>query len=139
MFSDPFVLTRNHSTITADVTHDLTVPASERAADHSTYRAFDADQNDHVLFIGHNYGRRARFTARYTISGFTPSLLAPDQNTTFSQAIYVVADVPLSGPVESTTSATNLFRRQMKGIGSLLVSVGAGVDPLFYRAIKGET
>jgi hypothetical protein len=141
MFTEPFVLTRQFTTITNDTTYDVSFVASERAADHSTYRAIDADLNEHILFIGHQYGRRSRYTARYTVSGFTPSLLVPDQNATFSQSVYVVADVLPSGPVQSTTAQTNLFRKQMKGIGSLLVAAGAAsVEPLFGRCVNlGET
>jgi hypothetical protein len=90
------------------------------------------------LFIGHQYGRRSRFTARYTITGFTPSLLAPDTNSSFSQSVYVVADVPSSGPIQNTSTLSNIFRNQLKGIGSFLVIAGAAtVDPLFARAITG--
>lgn len=142
MFSDPFTLNRRYSALTVDAAGDIVLAASERAADHSSYRAVDVDLNDHLLFIGHQYGsRRNRFTARYTISGFTPSLLAPDQNSTFTQSVYVVADVPPSGPVQNTSTLSNIFRNQLKGIGSFLVIAGAAtVDPLFARAItSGET
>jgi hypothetical protein len=141
MFAEPFVLTRKFTTITPDATSDLSFVASERASDHSTYRAIDADLNDHILFIGHQFGRRNRITCRYTVTGFTPSLLAPDQNTTFSQSCYVVADVPPSGPLQNTTTLGSLFRQQMRGIGSLLIAAGAvTVEPVFGRAVNlGET
>jgi hypothetical protein len=140
MFTDPLNLVRLHSTITADGASTISMAASERAADHSTYRYVDADGNDHVLFVGHNYGRRSRFTARYSISGFTPSALVPADNVGFSQSVYVVADVPSYGPIQSTSTLTSLFRRQMQGIGSLLVVQGAvSVDPLFARVVNGET
>lgn len=141
MFTEPLTLTRRFTTITPDATDDIVFVASERAGDHSSYRAIDSDQNEHVLFIGHQYGRRTRVTMRYTVSGFSPSLLVPDQNSTFSQSVYVVADVPSSGPIQSTLAQTSLFRKQMKGIGSYLVIAGAGtVEPLFGRAVNlGET
>lgn len=138
MFADPLVLVRNWSVITA-AANDISIPASERAADHSSYRTQDTDLNDHLFTIGHQYGRRNRVTARYTVTGYTPSLLVPDQNQTFSQSVYVVADVPPGGPIEATSTITNIFRCQLKAIGGLLISVGLGTDPTFYRAIKGET
>lgn len=138
MFADPLVLTRGWTTITPDSSVDLSMPASERAADHSTYRATDADQNDHVLFIGHQYGRRSRFTARYTLSGVQPSLTIPDQNVSFSQSVYVVADVLSSGAVGATQTQSQLMRRQMKGIGGLLINT-ALLDVIFDRVLRGET
>jgi hypothetical protein len=139
MFSDPFILNRDWSTITANAGENTSLPASERAADHSTYRGLDPDQNDHILFIGHNYGRRNRFTARYTVSGFMPSATVPDQNVSFNQSVYVVADVPVTGPIQSTSTSTHIFRKQMHLIGGFLVSVGVSVDPLFSRIVNGET
>jgi hypothetical protein len=139
MFADPLVLTRDWTTLTANAAQNLSPPASERAADHSTYRTLDADQNDHVLFIGHQYGRRSRFTARYTVTGFMPSLTVPDQNVSFNQSCYVVCDVPSTGPIQATSTSSNIFRFQMKTIGGFLVSSGVAVDPLFARVLNGET
>lgn len=138
MFADPFVMTRDYTTLTANAAMNLSLPASERAADHSTYRAIDASNNDHELFIGHQYGRRTRVTARYKVSGYTPSLNIPDQNVAAYQSVYVVADVPSGGPITTWGSETLVFRKQMNFIGSLLVSI-TGVEPVFYRSVLGET
>lgn len=138
MFADPTVMIRDYTTITANAGYNLGFPASERAADHSTYRTVDADNNDHVLFVGHQYGRRNRFTVRYTISGVTPALLVPDQNQSFSQSCYAVFDCPTSGPIDGTGSVTLLTRKLMNGIGGYLTSI-TGADPLMVRVVKGET
>lgn len=137
MFSDPLVMTRDYTTLTANAGSNLSLPASERAADHSTYRGLDAALNDHVVFIGHQYGRRTRITARYSVSGYSPSLGVPDTNTIFTQSVYVVADVPPGGPIHSAGTETNIFRKQCVWVGSMLVAVAA--DPTFLRAVNGET
>jgi hypothetical protein len=140
MFSDPLVTETLWSVITKDAAGDMSWVASERAQNHSLYRHQDADLNDHTLFIGHNYGRRARFTIRHGVSGFTPSNLVPDQNTTFTQSVYVVMDVPLSGPIQATTAQVNIFRRQMRCIGGFLIAAGvAGTNPIANRVLLGET
>lgn len=140
MFSDPLTLDRFWTTITANASYTKDFPASERAADHSTYRYADADFNDHIVRIAHQYGRtRARYTARYDVSGLVPSSYVPSENTSFSQSCYVVFDCPLTGPITSTSTVTNLALTQMGGIGSLLISTAG--SPLFLSKVVqgGET
>lgn len=136
MFGDPLTLTRNYTTITADAADNIVLAASERAADHSTYRAIDQVGNDHVLTIGHQYGKRWRFTARYTLIGLVPSTVVPAENNKFTQSVYVVADVPVTGIVQTTGAETSLHRKMMRGIGSLLVSTGTN-EALFDRVVRG--
>ncbi len=139
MFADPLVLTRKYTTITADASRDLSMPCSERAPDHSLYRATDSDLNEHKFFIGHQYGRRWRFTARYTVNGFIPSLVVPTENNTFEQSCYVVFDSPTGGPVPSTSTVTRINAEMMVAIGSWLVVTATG-NPLFDRVSRlGET
>lgn len=137
MFSDPLVLTRDWSTITANAGSNISMPASERAADHSTYRNVDAVGNDHVFFIGHSYGKRSRFTASYEVKGFIPTVVDPTTNTPFTQRVYVVVDVHPNGPVNTVSSETNILRKQLAGVGGFLIGVAA--DPLFVRIVNGET
>lgn len=138
MFSDPFVLTRRYTTLTADAAGNGSFAATERAADHSTYRLVDADGNDHVLFMGHQYGKRWRFTARYDVSGLVPSLVVPTENNSFKQSVYVVVDAPQTGIVRTTSTQNYLMQKQLVGIGSLLVQTST-TDPILQRLIDGET
>lgn len=138
MFSDPLVLTRGWTTITADAAVNASLPASERAADHSSYTFVDSYGKTHTIFIGHQNGRRKRFTARYTVNGFMSDPMVSGNQLEFSQSVYVVTDCPLAGPILLNSDGTPVLRRQMQGIGGLLVSLTAA-DPLFMRAVNGET
>ncbi len=139
MFSDPLVLTRLFTTITPDAAGDLSLAASERSSDHSSYRATDADLNDHLVKISHQYAKRWRFSMRYDLTGLVPSSLVPAEKQKFSQSCYVVFDCPNFGAIESTATLSNLATRQMMGVGSFLIAQGAGI-PLLQRVVKnGET
>lgn len=145
MFADPLTLTADWTTITADAGENISFAASERAADHSTYRFADQDANGKpvtwTLFTGHQYARRNRFTARLTVDSLMPDLLVPANNSKFSQSVYVVADVPPSGPFEpyeGTPPTLETICAMMHAIGGLLISVDTA-DPLFRRIINGET
>lgn len=141
MFSDPLVVNTLWSTVTVDSAGNKSFAASSREANQSTYRYTDADLNDHVFKIGHQYGRRNRFTVRYDMSGYTPSISVPDQNQRFSQSCYCVIDTEPGGPIYGTASVTNLIRQQLRGVGGFLISAGAAtVDPIVMRLVlNGET
>lgn len=142
MLADPLVVNSNWTTITAVGGESFSMPAVERAADHSTYQLVDsggAGDIPFTMFIGHQYGKRNRYTARLTVAGLAPNLLFDGQSSRFSQSCYVVFDVPPAGiqePYSSPTYATS--KTMMRMIGSLLVSVGAA-DPVFTRILAGET
>lgn len=140
MFADPLVLVSDWDTITKDAASDLSLPAIERAADHSTYQVGpDGSNNEYwTLLVGHQYGRRSRFTARLTVKALTPDLLIDGNNSQFTQSCYVVFDSPNSGPVNINTSGMSTQQRMMKAIGSLLISVDTA-DPIFMRVLSGET
>lgn len=140
MLADPLTLTTDWTTITADATENFVFPALERAADHSSYGTFDAvTQEKMTLFVGHQYGRRNRFTVRLTVDGLTPDLILDGNNSKFSQSCYVVFDCPPTGPVNPAAYSTiSLPHYMMKAIGGLLIGIN-DADPVFQRVVNGET
>jgi hypothetical protein len=140
MFADPLTVNSDWSTITVDSGENIVFQAIERAADHSTYAPNDNSATETwKLFIGHQYGRRNRYTARVTVSGLTPDLIVDGNNSQYTQSCFVVFDCPNVGPVNpSGYSNISLPNYMMKMIGGLLVSVDTA-DPIFKRVINGET
>jgi hypothetical protein len=140
MFADPFVVHTDWTTVTVDSSEDISFVTTERAADHSTYANPDNNSTDSwSLFIGHQYGRRNRYTARLTVSGLVPDLIIDGNNSQYSQSCYVVFDCPSSGPVNPAIySDISLPNYMLKTIGGLLISVDSA-DPLFQRVMRGET
>lgn len=140
MFSDPLVLTRDWTTITANAARNLSLACSERAPDHSSYRFTDSQGTDFTFKAAHSYGRsRNRFTIRLDAAGILATVADPTQYAQASQSCYAVFDCPSVGPIMALGTTTNLAREQMTAIGGLLVAVGA--DPTFLTrvAIAGET
>lgn len=139
MFSDPLTINTEYSTLTVNAAKDKSFTCTGRGETQSTYRYIDADGNTWDLLISHSATRRNRVVARLSVSGLTPNLLLDGSRSAYSQAVYVVGDFPLSGSVNSAAyTDPTLFETMIKGVGSLLVSQGAA-DPLFLRAVKGET
>jgi hypothetical protein len=144
MLADPLVVVGDWTTITADSGEDLSFPASERAADHSTYKFADVDEDGRpvtwTMFVGHQYGKRSRYTIRLTVDSVLPDLLSPANNAKVQQSVYVVADVPNTGVFEpySEAPAIPTFNKMMHMIGGFLVSVDTAV-PVFRRVVDGET
>lgn len=140
MLPDPFVMTRDYTTLTANAAENISMAASERASDHSVYRYTDSNGNDHSLRVAHSYGRtRNRFTARYDLAGIAATIADPTLYAQASQSCYVVFDVPSTGPIGLLNGSTSCARKMAVGIGSLLVAVSS--DPLFLARIVsiGET
>lgn len=145
MFADPLTLTGDWTTITADASENVVFVATERAADHSLYRFHDESADGRAvewkLFLGHQYGRRNRFTARLTVDSVIPDILNSSLSSQFSQSVYVVADVPPTGPYDpyfdGSPTLVNI-KNMMHVIGGLLISVDTA-DPAFFRVINGET
>lgn len=142
MLADPLVVRPDMTTITYDASEDYSLPALERAADHSLYGTgpTGATQETWRMFIGHQYGRRNRYTARLTVSGLIPDLIVDNNNSQYSQSCYVVFDCPNVGPINPAAYETgiNLPNLMLKSIGNLLVSVDTA-DPTFRRVLAGET
>lgn len=142
MLADPLVLVSDWSTITAAGGETFSFPTIERNGGQSLYRQpADADGTILSCSVGHQFGRRQRFTLRVTADGLTPDLLIDNNNSKFSQSCYVVFDCPSTGPVTTPTYDTSgflLWNYMLKLVGGSLVSVGAA-DPLFQRVIQGET
>ncbi len=141
MLADPLVLRGDWTTITADGGEDNSLAALERAGDHSTYGFGPSGTTQEAwrMFIGHQYGKRNRFTARLTVSGLVPDLLIDNNNSRFSQSCYVVFDCPSTGPVNPAAyTSISLPNYMMKTIGGLLISVDTA-DPTFARVLLGET
>lgn len=139
MLADPLVVCQDYTTITQNAGNLVSFPCSERASDHSTYRYTDTLFQDHVIKTAHQYGKsRNRFTMRYDVAGLLPNTLAPAENVNFSQSVYVVMDVPFSGPVSPAANA-GLARKMCVTIGGFLVSVNS--DPTFFArlVLLGET
>lgn len=137
MFADPLTVVTDHTTITNDTT--ASYAAIERAADHSLYRSAGSDFSESWdLFVGHQFGRRNRYTARLTVSGLYPDLLIDGNNSRFSQSCYVVFDSPNIGPVNPYASGITMPNAMIKAIGGLLVSVDTA-SPVFARVLAGET
>lgn len=136
MFADPFTANQSCSVLTT--AGPRSYAASERAADHSTYRITDAEGYEHKLFIGHQYGSsRNRYTFRYDMTGLQPNLLVPSENTALKQSVYVVADVPMTGALYKTTAAPLFLRNAFNVVGMQLIA--ASGDPPFFRILAGET
>lgn len=144
MLADPLIVVGDWTTVTADAGESLSLPASERAADHSTYKLVDVDSDGRpvtwTVFVGHQYGKRSRYTVRITVDTVLPDLLTPANNAKVSQSVYVVADVPNTGVFEPYSSAPSFpsFNKMMKQLGSFLISVDTA-DPIFRRVVDGET
>jgi len=141
MLADPLVAVRDWTTITTDAGMNLSMPALERAADHSLYGYDDPASTQGEkwrLFVGHQYGKRSRYTARITNSGLTPDVIIDGNNTTYSQSCYVVFDAPNVGTIDVTGSGPSTPNLMMHMIGALLVSVDTA-DPIFRRILNGET
>jgi hypothetical protein len=140
MFADPLTITGDWSTITADAGENQVFQAIERAADHSLYGQNDGSPSEYWrLYIGHQFGRRNRYTVRLTVNGLTPDLLIDGNNSQYTQSCFVVFDSPSVGPINpSGYSGISLPNYMMKLIGGFLVSVDTA-DPLFKRVLNGET
>jgi hypothetical protein len=138
MLADPLVLVTDWTAITAEGGEVLTLPATERAADHSSYQYTEPDAETWKAFVGHQYGKRNRYTARVLVSGLVPDLLISGNSSLVSQSCYVVFDCPTSGPVNFNTSGKSTAQVMMHVIGSLLHSVDTA-DPAFMRVLNGET
>jgi hypothetical protein len=141
MLADPLVVTRDWTTITADASENLSMAALERDSNHSLYGYDDAASANYEkwrLFVGHQYGKRARYTVRLTNSGIIPDFLIDGNNTTFSQSCYVVFDNPIAGAIDLSSSGLDHINLMLHTIGSFLVSVDTAA-PLFRRIMAGET
>jgi hypothetical protein len=141
MLADPLVVTGDWTTITPDATENISMPALERAADHSLYGYDDptsANYEKWRIFTGHQYGKRSRYTVRITNSGIIPDFLIDGNQTTFQQSCYVVFDAPNTGAIDLSTSGLARPQKMLHMLGSFLVSVDTA-DPLFLRILRGET
>lgn len=141
MLADPLTVNADWTAITVDAGENMIFPALERAADHSLYGTGPdgATLETWRLFVGHQYGRRNRYTARVTVSGLTPDLIVDGNNSQFSQSCFVVFDCPNTGPINpSAYSSITLPQYMMKIVGGLLVSVDTAA-PIFSRVLAGET
>jgi hypothetical protein len=138
MLADPLVLVTDWTAITAEGGEVLSLPVTERAADHSLYQFTEPGAETWKVFTGHQYGRRSRYTARAQVSGLVPDLLIDGNNSLVTQSCYVVFDCPPSGPVNFNASGKTTAQVMMHVIGSLLHSVDTA-DPIFMRLVNGET
>jgi hypothetical protein len=136
MFSDPSLLYIDASVLTLGTQRSFARTGNDK--DKATYGFIDTDGNKFVWSTGHQYGKRARFTSRLDVTGLTPDLLIDGNNSQFSQAIYVVCDVPISGPVNTPSySNPTLIESMLKTVGFQMVAASA-TDPSFMRIINGE-
>jgi hypothetical protein len=141
MLADPLVIRSDMSTITYDATWDQSFPRIESGNGFSLYGTGPDDtQETWRWFVGHQFGKRNRYTARVTVSGLVPDLLIDNNNSRYSQSCYVVFDAPPVGAINPAAYASgiNLPNVMLKSIGNLLVSVDTA-DPIFRRIMAGET
>jgi hypothetical protein len=141
MLADPLVVTSDWSTITADAGENWSIPAIERAADHSRYQTELVTGNGTLgIFIGHQYGRRNRFTFRVDAAAVIPDVFVDNNNSKATQSCYVVFDAPSIGAFDypDYSSGLHLPQTMMKMVGGALISVDTA-DPLFLRVLNGET
>jgi hypothetical protein len=141
MLADPLVVNSLWSTVTVNAAGNASLPCIERAPNHSLYRTVDADGTVHDIFIGHQFGRRNRYTVRYNVSGLTPDLILDGNNSRYSQSVYVVVDVPPTGPVGNSNfvAPSDLITYMTKVIGGFMVETEAQLPNVLDRVIKGET
>jgi hypothetical protein len=134
MLADPLVVNQvitTAATLGTPVGH----PRAGNDRDTSSYRLFDADNNDWRLSASHQYGRtRNRFNFRVDVSGLMTSLTVPAEKTSFSQSCYVVFDCPNTGPIANTATVTLIDRKMCYYIGQQLLGA-AGADPTFLASI----
>jgi len=130
MFSDPHNVQSLISVLTAGTPYSFV--ATERAADHSTYRYTDSGTGvDIVQKLAHQYGKRNRFTYRFDMSDIIAVPLDPSLNQKRTTSVYVVWDVdPIGLPP--------LLYNVGNGIAGFCASV-AGADPGYARLLAGET
>jgi len=86
MFADPQSLTI--------ATVAQTLPATERNGQTSVYKK---DDDAYRLTIGHQYGRRNRFTVRLDAQKIAPDPLAASNNQIYTASVYLVLDKPPVG------------------------------------------
>lgn len=86
MFSDPQSVTVNA------VAQSL--PATERNGGSSLYKK---DDDSLKLTIGHQYGKRNRFTVRLDAQKTAPDPLVAANNQLYTASVYLVMDKPLVG------------------------------------------
>jgi hypothetical protein len=142
MLADPLVLTTKWTTITPDASRDKTFACIERASDHSLYRFTEATEGTtHDIFVGHQVGRRNRYTVRYNLSGLTPDLIVDGNNSRFSQSVYLVVDVPTSGAIDLgfPGAAITAIEGQIMALASLMIDTDANLPLSIERVIGGET
>jgi hypothetical protein len=137
MLADPQVL---GSLVTTALVTGTNFSFARSASDlsQSQYRYQDADMNDWLLSVKHQYGKtRNRFTVRVDVGGLIANVLVPAEKNSFSQSCYVVFDCPSSGPIVNTATITTLDRRMSTLIGNFMTAA-TGADPvLVARIVKG--
>lgn len=86
MFADPQSITVN------SVAQSL--PATERNGQSSVYKK---DDDSYKLTVGHQYGRRNRFTVRIDTQKTAPDPLVAANNQIYTASAYLVIDKPPVG------------------------------------------
>jgi hypothetical protein len=133
MLDDPLVLISHVGAATTDISADdfFSMVCTGRGPTSSTYR-YDISATHWIeAFIGHQYGRRNRYTARLTESEVVADPIDSTKNSILTESVYVVCDRALTGATSNQT----------KMLTSLAMFLLAGTDfsAPFVRVLGGET
>jgi len=134
MFPDPnpvtFVLATSTATIFAGATNQDFV-CTGRGPTSSTYRYTISDSHFIDMTIGHQYGKRNRYTVRFTESELVADPINPSVNSLKTSTAYVVVDRSLLGAGTNQTKLLN-------ALGVFLLTTTTE-DASMVAVLNGET
>lgn len=109
----------------------VNAPATGRSPTSSTYRYAYSSTNFIDVFIGHQEGKRNRYTVRLTETELVPDPVDSTKNVQKTTTYYVVCDRSHLGDATHARTMTNT-------LASWLMKTNDG-SPKFDRVLAGET
>jgi hypothetical protein len=109
----------------------LSFVCTGRSPTNSTYRYTVSSSHYIDLFIGHQYGKRNRFTVRLTENELVTDPIDSTKNSVKSSTAYIVIDRSLLG------AGTN--ERHMQHILANVLFTPTGSTPMIDKVTGGET
>jgi len=136
MFADPLVLAggtwgRTAAQLITDEGSRPNYVCTGRGLTNSTYRYVFDDSHYIDVFIGHQLGKRRRYTVRLTENELVPDLINTELNAVKSTTAYLVVDRSVLG---AGTSEVQMFA----ALAGMLITP-SDQDAQVLRVLNGET